>query len=237
MVKKTFLQPFLAIGFLVAAIFITLQVLPVPWQKRSQAEKLTDSIFPRITKEEAGKIYSMLKICDGLFQENAIPYWIDGVTLLGAVRHKGLVPWEKGAELYIYQADSAKLLSLKSLLEEHDLELIPHKQGFRLQLNSSPDLSVDIFFAVKDVAAKKIYTIGSNKLWKEEELLPTAKLPFGPLELFAPNHPLSHLRELYGNGVMEKAFDLRDFRTGHPLPPSEVEVVDYSPAQYETFHL
>lgn len=36
----------------------------------------------------------MLKVFDHLCRENNVEYWIDFGTLLGAVRHKGFIPWD-----------------------------------------------------------------------------------------------------------------------------------------------
>ena len=37
----------------------------------------------------------LLKILDAVCAEKGWRYWLDGGTLLGAIRHKGFIPWDK----------------------------------------------------------------------------------------------------------------------------------------------
>ena len=49
----------------------------------------TDAIFERTNPKYIGKLYQMLKVFDKVAKESGVTYWMDGGTLLGAVRHWG----------------------------------------------------------------------------------------------------------------------------------------------------
>ncbi len=54
----------------------------------------------------------MLCIFDKLCKENGIEYWLDYGNLLGAVRHKGFIPWDDDVDLSLMRKDGEKLYNL-----------------------------------------------------------------------------------------------------------------------------
>jgi phosphorylcholine metabolism protein LicD len=58
----------------------------------------------KITKPQAVRdIYKLLYILDKIFHQNKLEYWIDGGTMLGAVRHKGIIPWDDDGDVEIWK--------------------------------------------------------------------------------------------------------------------------------------
>ena len=78
------------------------------------------------------KIRSMLKRIDNIFQEHNITYWIDGGTLLGAVRHQDIIPWDDDGDIVVLHEDKDKLLQLRSKLNNYGLGLGKFWGGYKI---------------------------------------------------------------------------------------------------------
>ena len=114
----------------------------------------------------------MLKCLDKICRENNINYWIDFGTLLGAVRHKGFIPWDDDIDVGMLREDYEKFYSLF----RKDKELYPdlyayfscnnrNKCFLKLKHKKCDDLFVDIF--PYDMYYKKLNKEEKNQLSKK----------------------------------------------------------------------
>lgn len=75
----------------------------------------------------------MLKEFDRVCRENDIRYTVFGGTLLGAVRHKGYIPWDDDADIAMLREDYEKFRKCAHLLDKNICYFQDHKNdpGYR----------------------------------------------------------------------------------------------------------
>lgn len=65
------------------------------------------------------------KICE----EHNLTYWLEGGTLLGAIRHEGFIPWDDDIDVNMPESD---LMKLKELLKDNATFCFRNKYNYRL---------------------------------------------------------------------------------------------------------
>ena len=92
----------------------------------------------------------LLKQFRDFCSENGLVYWLEGGTLLGAIRHDGFIPWDDDIDVNMPMTD---MLQLKKLLDERKTEFeFRNKYNCYLgcvvpgiTVNTYPDCWIDIF--------------------------------------------------------------------------------------------
>lgn len=88
---------------------------------------------------------ALLKVLADAMARNGLDYWLESGTLLGAVRHKGFIPWDDDIDISVTRAD---YLKIEKMIERE----LPESEGFkairsnciRFQLIGTP-CQIDIF--------------------------------------------------------------------------------------------
>jgi len=62
-----------------------------------------------------------------LFDAEGFPFWADGGTMLGALRHKGIIPWDKDIDIGLLAADLPRLVDL---LDRHQDRYYLHSRAW-----------------------------------------------------------------------------------------------------------
>lgn len=84
---------------------------------KENMKKLNVEEYKNLLKELLIKFH---KLC----QENNLKYSLAYGTLLGAVRHKGYIPWDDDIDVMMPREDYNKLLSIKKSIETNDYYLL-----------------------------------------------------------------------------------------------------------------
>ena len=88
---------------------------------------------------------ALLKVLADAMTRNGLDYWLESGTLLGAVRHKGFIPWDDDIDISATRED---YLKIEKMIEKE----LPESAGFkatrsnciRFQLSGTP-CQIDIF--------------------------------------------------------------------------------------------
>lgn len=188
-----------------------------------QIPKKSSEILP-LSPSDSKKIYALMEKIDRVFTKNQLTYWAGGGTLLGAVRHGGLIPWDDDLDIYILDSDGEKLIQMEKALEEAGLKLHRYfKDTYKIfdkEAASIPDPNnpekplpfgypaADIFTMVLQRRNEKsdTYILKSRIFYWEwtndrttySQIQNIHRIPFGPLMLPVPGDPETTLNLLYG---------------------------------------
>lgn len=79
-----------------------------------------------ISFEESREIMlRLMDLIDKVCRENNLKYYMSGGTLLGAVRHKGFIPWDDDVDIVLFRKDyDAFLEIMKTLPPENHIEVM-----------------------------------------------------------------------------------------------------------------
>lgn len=100
----------------------------------------------KIVKE---KYLDAIQVLDTLCEQNGIRYFACGGTAIGAVRHKGFIPWDDDMDVYMLREDYDVFLGLKNKVNGKYKIVDYHDEGYFLPYAKLIDTSVS-YWAVEE---------------------------------------------------------------------------------------
>ena len=151
------------------------------------------------------QLYQMMKDTHELFTKNDLNYWAVAGTLLGAVRHRGLIPWDDDLDIGIDQQDVPKLLSLEQPLERLGYKLVPSDfLGYKIE-HKKPSQAfpfLDIFVCEQKEDQYHYAYAGARRAFSKEwipvqDIVNRGFYSFGPFSIFGPANATPYLDRVF----------------------------------------
>ncbi|KAM4751847.1 ribitol 5-phosphate transferase FKRP [Cyanocitta cristata] len=145
-----------------------------------------------------------------------VRYWLEGGSLLGAVRLGDIIPWDYDVDLGLYRDDLPKCRWLAAVLatgrpledpEGFFWEKAAEGEFFRVHFSRTNRLHVDLwpFYARPDGLMTKDTWLGHRQdvEFPESFLVPLVPVAFAGIAAKAPNDPRAFLELKFGPGAIE----------------------------------
>jgi lipopolysaccharide cholinephosphotransferase len=186
------------------------------------------------------KLYKMIYIVDRLFKIYNIDYWAEGGTLLGAIRHQGIIPWDEDADLQILDRDEGKIEWIRSSLTKFGYEIMKTWWGYKISPRDGsivkgfnwkyPGLDIFVVTVVKDLNDNDVLRYKYpqaqeyfKRCWSYYgDIFPLKRYKFGSFEINGPNNPYTYLSSCYGSDWYDVAY--MEYNHEREMPYKKVKI-------------
>jgi phosphorylcholine metabolism protein LicD len=191
-------------------------------------------------------LYKCFYIVHNIFVKNNITYIASSGTLLGAVRHHGIIPWDDDIDLEVGYKDINVIFTLSNEFLKKGLTIVKHKNTKNdydwIKIKSIDKVidrraSIDVFpFIIKDNKTE-LYPMSTQNIWPGQyhmtkDIYPLKCVKFGDGEIIIPNNPIPYLDRMYGKSWSTKGYITQDKDHYDLDKPIKVDTKLFVPAKY-----
>jgi hypothetical protein len=165
----------------------------------------------------ATELYDLLKCTHAIFEHFGITYWLTGGSMIGYMRHGGIIPWDDDIDICCFWKDKERVFSQEVLDTfklnnvnivndlTYNIENLMLSKIYRSTASSKANKSgkvpypfIDIFY-VKEHYETIRFLDGNDNHWiHPDELHPLKTINFGPVRANIPRDPVPQLDRGYG---------------------------------------
>lgn len=151
-------------------------------------------------KEVQHRLLEMAVSIKAIFEKHNIKYFITYGTLLGAVRHKGFIPWDDDFDFYLFDEDYDEAIEILRRELPHDLFLEDEK---------SEPLYFHGWIHVKDLKSYAEYTLyPQDEIYSHKgisvDIYRAYKIDFNAEKAFRIKKHIEYLNRRYSKGAIEE---------------------------------
>ena len=178
-------------------------------------------------KNHIKDLYKLMYHIHNIFIENGILYYVNGGTLMGAVRHGGIIPWDDDIDMEVGFQDIPKILSpqIKKEFSKVGYQVKDRRKTLgwikiikKGKGKHRPD--ADIFPVYIDKDSKGVsrtywdFKVGEQEwpkcYFKLSSLFPLKEYKFGDIYVLGPKNPKPMLNRCYGRSWSKKGYITQD---------------------------